>query len=235
MRKTTTVFLLMTLAAAVFAANGRFDIKNIRFHTRFTPVPKYENADSRSKVAKRTRWLCVETTFIPEARDAQQEPWYDDVTMEGMLVITRADGKGISYVVLTGKTRFFTIPADGKNHTGMFYVPPQLLLRYLSNWNGDLAGIQMARVSFYAPGKILLGEGYWAALGGNAKGKFIPIGSKEHRTVAARMKEYEKNYSNITMLRGGLYSKENTPWVYFSYDLYDLIYDLKQDNGSIKQ
>ena len=51
------------------------------------------------------------------------------------------------------------------------------------------------------------------------------------------MKEYEKNYSNVTMLRGGLYSKEKTPWVYFDYDLYDLIYDnvLQQDSGNIKR
>jgi len=231
--KKLMLLVMLTLAAAVSAADGRFDIKNIRFLLRPTPVPKYENETSRSKNAKHTRWLCVETTFIPESRDG--EPWYDDVTMEGTLVISRPAGKGISYIVLTGKTRFFTIPADAKHHIGMFYVPSKILARYLGSEHGDPT-IQMARVAFYAPGKILLGEGYWAQ-GSTKKGKFVPVTSKDHRAVAARMKEYEKNYSNVTMLRGGLYSKEKTPWVYFDYDLYDLIYDnvLQQDSGNIKR
>ena len=230
--------LLMLLIAAVagFAADGRFEIKSIRLFTRLTPVPKYENETSASKAAKTTRWLCLETIFIPEALGGKTDQWYDDVTMEGMLVISHPGAKVNSYIVLTGKTRFFTIPADGKNHIGMFYVPAKILSRYLGTWNGDQPPVHMARVSFYAPGKVLLGEGFWARSSGK-KGKFVMENSKEHRAAAARMKEYEKNYSNVTTLRGGLYSKEKTPWVYYNYDLYDLIYDnvLQQDSGSIKR
>lgn len=227
--------MLLAIMTAGFAADGRFYIKNLRFFTRLTPVPKYENDTSRSKAAKSTRWLCMETDFIPEMLNAKAEQWYDDVTMEGTLVIARSVEKGMSYIVLTGKTRFFTIPADGKRHIGMFYVPAKILARYLGSWNSEPM-IQMAKVAFYAPGKVLLGEGYWAQ-GTGKKGKYVPENSKEYRAVASRMKEYEKNYSNVIMLRGGLYSKEKTPWVYYNYDLYDLIYDnvLQQDSGNIKR
>ena len=235
MKKTLTLILMM-LGAAVFAADGGFDVKNIRLFTRFTPVVKYENERSRSVNGKETSWLCMETTFIPEARGADEDQWYDDVTMEGMLVIARP-GKETTYIVLTGKTRFFTIHADGKSHVGMFFVPAKILLRYLGNWGGTLPPVQQARVSFYAPGKVLLGEGFWSAQGSGKKGRFVPSNSKEYRTVAARMKEYEKNYRNVTTLRGGLYSKEKTPWIYFDYDFYDLIYDnvFQQDSDSIRK
>ena len=220
-------------AVAGFAANGRFEIKNIRLFTRPTPVPKYENETSASKAAKNTRWLCVEAIFIPQAISGKADPWYDDVTMEGMLVISHPGGK-VSTVVLTGKTRFFTIPADGKQHIGMFYVPAKILSRYLGTWNGEQPPVDAARISFYAPGKVLLGEGFWERSG--KKGKFVPEKSKTHRAVSDRMKGYE-NSSSVTTLRGGLYSKEKTPWVYYNYDLYDLIYDnvLQEDSGSIKR
>lgn len=235
MKKLMLFLLTATMAAAGFAAEGRFDVRNIRFFFRPTPVPKYENETSRSKTARSTSWLCMETTFIPEMQNARSEQWYDDVTMEGLLVIARTEGSGNSYIVLSGTTRFFTIPADGKKHVGTFFVPSKILARYLGSKNGEPV-VQMARVSFYAPGKVLLGEGFWA-LSSARKGKFVPASSREYRAVAARMQEYEKNYSNVTMLRGGLYSKEKTPWVYFDYDLYDLIYDniRPQDGANIKR
>ena len=151
-----------------------------------------------------------------------------------MLVISRGD-KEKSYVVLTGETRFFTIPADKKDHIGVFYVPPMLLSRYCGDSAGALKALQMFRVAFYGPGRVLLGEGYWAVSGKN--GQFVPAGTKAFKAVAARMKEYEKAYSNVTLLRGGLYSKEKTPWVYFDYDFYDLIYDnfRSQAGESIKK
>ena len=234
MKKTLTLILMM-LGAAVFAADGGFDVKNIRLFTRFTPVVKYVNESVRSKSSKETLWLCMEATFVPEARGSEEDQWYDDVTMEGMLVIAR-QGKELTYIVLTGKTRFFTIHADAKNHSGVFFVPSKILQRYLGTWGGTLPSVQMARISFYAPGKILLGEGFWAQ-GSGKKGRFVPLNSKDYNAVAARMKEYEKNYRNIITLRGGLYSKEKTPWSYVDYDFYDLIYDnvLQQDSDSIKK
>ena len=233
--KKLTMLMLLALAAAVSAADGRFDIKKIRCFSRSTPIPRYENDDSSSKTAKKNQWLCLETIFIPESMSstAKAEQWYDDITMEGTVVLARPAGKGISYIVLTGKTRFFTIQADAKQHIGMFYVPSKILARYLGTWNGE-PPIEMAKVAFYAPGRILLGEGYWAQ-GSGKKGKFVPVTGKDYRAVAERMKKYEKN----TTLRGGLYSKEKTPWVYYEYGKYenDLIYDnvLQQDSGNIKQ
>ena len=231
-------FIYMFLAAVQIVsavAADDFSVKNISFALQSTPVPTYENGSSRS--GSKNRWLLMKANFVPEERK-KAEAWYDDVTMEGTLVFIREDKnkKGHSYVVLTGETRFFTIPADKKDHAGVFYVPPMLLTRYCGDSAGSLKAIEMARVAFYGPGRVLLGEGYWMKAG--KTGQFIlPGSSKAYREVAARMKQFEKAYSNVMQLRGGLYSKEKTPWVYFDYDYYDLIYDnvRTQTGESIKK
>lgn len=233
LKKSLTCAFFAALLCISCAAADAFTIKNISFSLRTTPIPRYENDTSRVRSGSKNRWLRLYVDFIP-AEKRSGDAWYDDVTMEGMLVISRGD-KDKSYAVLTGETRFFTIPADKKDHTGVFYVPPMLLSRYCGDSAGALKAIQMFRVAFYGPGRVLLGEGYWALSGKN--GQLVPAGSKAGKAVAARMKEYEKPYSNVTLLRGGLYSKEKTPWVYFDYDFYDLIYDnvRSQAGESIKK
>ena len=229
--------MICAVMAVLFAVSGAsadpFVIKDISFSLRSTPVPKYDNESSRARSGGKNRWLRAYVDFIPEAKKTG-DAWYDDVTMEGTLVIVR-EGKEARYVVLSGKTRFFTIQADGKDHTGVFYVPPMLLARYCGDAQGALKAVRMFRVAFYGPGRVLLGEGYWAVSG--KKGQLVLPDSRIYKDVADRMKEYEKPYRNVTFLRGGLYSKEKTPWVYFDYDFYDLIYDnvQSQNNENIQK
>lgn len=222
MKKILTSFALAVLFVAGSAASDSFAIKSISTSLRSTPVPQYNNVNSRAKTGGKNRWLRLQVTFIPSSED-KKISWYDDVTMEGCLVILRPE-KPVSYVVLSGKTRFFTIPADDREHQGFFYVPPVILNRYCGDAAGALKAIRMFRVSFYGPGRVLLGEGFWA-VSGRSSGELVTTRSKTYRTVAARMKEYEKPYRNVAFLQGGLYSKERTPWVYFDYDFHDLIYD----------
>ncbi|MBR2642935.1 MAG: hypothetical protein IKD46_07375 [Lentisphaeria bacterium] len=221
MMKGLTCFLLAVMFCVAGAAAEPFVVKDISFSLRSTPVPKYDNESSRARSGGKYRWLRAFVDFVPEVKKTG-DSWYDDVTMEASLVIAR-EGKEVRYVVLTGKTRFFTIQADGKDHTGVFFVPPMLLSRYCGDAAGALKAIRLFRVSFYGPGRVLLGEGYWAVSGKN--GQLVPADSKNYKNVVARMKEYEKPYRNVTFLRGGLYSKEKSPWVYSDYDFYDLIYD----------
>lgn len=103
MKKWTGLMLIFLLTLC--AAADRFEVKAIQFSSRKTPVPSYENTNSHSKTSAKRRWLCVETLFVPQGV-SRGESWYDDVTMEGALVIVRPGKKEASYVVLTGKTRF---------------------------------------------------------------------------------------------------------------------------------
>ena len=230
--------LIFALLAMLFIAGAGavepLEIKEITMKLRSTPVPQYDNESSRAKSGSKNRWLQVFVDFVPAAKKAG-DAWFDDVTMEGTLVLVRDMKGSANYVVLTGKTRFFTIPADGKEHAGVFYVPPMLLARYCGTANDALKAVRMFRVSFYGPGRVLLGEGYWEV--GGKKGRLLSDGSKAYNAAVARMKEYEKPYRNVIFLRGGLYSKEKTPWVYHDYDFYDLIYDnvQLQDGESIRK
>ncbi len=229
------VFFFSVLA--VFGA-GKFEVSDIRMEYRVTPIPKYLNLNSSTKVSHKTNWLTVSCSFIPEAIPDGAEQWYDDVTMEGVVVITRGvSPKETSYAVLLGETRFFTIPADGKKHYGVLFVPPQIIARYCGTLSGNGRSIRMARMSFYGPGRVLLGEAYWASDTSGKKGKVVNSDDKQYRQIVARMKEFEKNYSNVIRLRGALYSKEKTPWALFDFDFYDLIYDhvLQSENSTIKK
>ena len=237
LKKSLVYMFLAAVQIVSVAAADDFSVKNISCALQAAPVPAYENGSSRS--GSKNRWLLIKATFVPEElKKAELDSWYDDVTMEGMLVLVREDKnkKDRSYVVMTGETRFATIPADKKEHAGVFYVPPVLLSRYCGGSEGAAKAVEMVRVAFYAPGRILLGEGYWAKSG--AKGAFVPPSdSKSYKKIVARMKDFEKAYSNVLQLRGGLYSKEKTPWAYFDYDFYDLIYDniRTQSGESVKK
>ncbi len=226
--------VLTMLFIAGGAASDAIVVKSISRSLRPTPVPRYDNETSRSKTSGKNRWLQLSVTFIPTTSAKPKDGWYDDVTMEGLLVMS-PPGKEKKFIVLSGKTRYFTIPADDKDHYGVFYVPPAVLARYCGDSAGAMKAIESIRISFYGPGRILLGNGYWVASG--KSGELILPGNKKYATVAARMKEYEKPYRDVVFLRGGLYSKEKTPWVYFDYDFYDLIYDnvQPQTGESIKK
>ena len=215
--------LAVLLAAGGIAADS-FAVKDISCSLQSTLVPQYDGKNSRVRNGAKNRWLRLFVKFVP-ALEKAGEGWYDDVTMEGSLVLYRPGKRGDAYVVLSGKTRYFTIQADGKEHFGAFYVPPAILARYCGDSAGALKAVRLFRVAFYGPGRVLLGEGYWSAPGGK-KGELLTPASKGFQKAAARMKQYENpQYANVTFLRGGLYSKERTPWVYFDYDLFDLIYD----------
>jgi len=214
-------------------AGGSFDVTNMVLGFRTTPIQKYENASNTSRVSSKTRWFVLHSTFVPSPRSSGEQ-WYDDITMEGTAVIVRNTGKkNTEYVVLTGKTRFFTIPADGKQHPGIFYISPKILDRYCG-W-ADPKSVRAAKVAFYGNGRVLLGSGILAADG--KRMKMLVPGSNAWKDAEAMIKKFDRNYSNVIVLRGGLYSKEKTPWVHFRYDFYDLIYDniIQSESEEIKR
>ena len=223
MLKKSLTFALFAVLLIGSAAAEDFVIDNISFSQPSTPAVRYANNDSRVRVGSKNRWLRLQVDFVPAAKK-RGDAWYDDVTMEGLLLLSRGkQDSATSYVVLTGETRFFTIPADKKKHFGVFFVPPMLLARYCDEPQSAPKAVRLIRVAFYGPGRVLLGEGYWVAAG--KKGRFVSPENKMYKTVAAQVKELEKPKRNVTFLRGGLYSKEMTPWNYLDYDAYDLIYE----------
>ncbi len=227
----TSLLAAPAAAAKLAKKTGALDIAVTDIKLRFmdTPLVKFDNMSNSGKSGgTRQKWVGMEIFYVPLAKAPQARGgWIDDVTMEGKLVLaTPNNAGGPSYIVLTGKTRFFTIEADDKTHMALLLVPPKLLDRYYPagrNYNNSMfAG---AQVSFYGPGKVLLGEGYWR--GG------LLTKAPEIETARRMMGEFGKNYQDVLNLRGGLYSKEKTPWALFNYDYYDLIYDEAGPDGGM--
>lgn len=229
MRHGLMLFLVACICICVDAAPTKrylssseeyFSVDNLKLSFVATPLVRYGNINNTNVTSTRNRWAVLESSFVPLQLKNSKNLWYDDVTMEGMLVISSEDAKGArQFVVLNGKTRFFTIPADGKIHYGMFFAPPRILDRYYVYGKAfHVSMFKAARISFYGPGRVLLGEGYWI------DGSFVKK-PKEQAKAKAFLEQFEKKYSDVIQLRGGLYSKEKTPWANFNYDQYDLIYD----------
>lgn len=203
------------------------DVTDLKIRFYDTPLLQYSNISTSAKSGSgRAKWAMLEITYLPLASPLAPAGWYDDVTMEGTVVLnSETRGKGDTlYVVFSGKTRFFTIQADSKSHFAMLLIPPKLMDRYfITNKNFSVEMFIAASVEFYGPGRVLLGEGYWS-------NGFI---KKESDVAKARalMQKFSQNYSDVIRLRGGLYSKEKTPWAGSNYDYYDLIYDEVSSDG----
>jgi len=197
-----------------------FEITGLSLGFSSTPLGRYDNISNNNSSGVRNRWVVMDCAFKPLKPNGSNNAWFDDVSMEGILVIGSEDANGQrQYIVLNGRTRFFTIPADGKVHLGMFFVPPRLLDRYyVATKAYSLKMFIGARISFYGPGRVLLGEGFWY------NGKFV---KKDNERIKAKnfMAQFDKKFRDVVQLRGGLFSKEKTPWAHINYDSYDLIYE----------
>ncbi len=210
-------------ASQARAAREDIVVSDIKLQFVSTPLVNYTNINNTQRNSTRNKWVAFETVFVPQSGNKE---WLDDVTMEGTLVInsetstTQSSGeKEALYIVLTGKTRFLTIPADGDDHQGLLLVPPKLMDRYYVKGKPfSTSMILAARIQFFGAGRVLLGEGYWY------NGGFVKRNA-DLAKVRNLMREFEKNYSDIVRIPGGLYSKEKTPWALYNYDFYDLIYE----------
>lgn len=218
------LFLLAFTAGA--ADKPPFVIHSMKLDFLNTPNLQYTNYNTSQLAGKNNRWVALETYFIPDSAQVASG-WYDNVTMEGTAILKATDSamKGVTsntkdqnYVVLSGQTRFITIEGDNSRHLGLLLVPPKLANRFVQKGVLSERNFLAARIQFFAPGRVLLGEGYWEPRGGLAK-------PKDLARLRKMFEEIEKDYNNIIRLEGGLYSKEKTPFQWYNYDYYDLIAD----------
>jgi hypothetical protein len=222
------VFLMTAFGAAAAEPTSAFTITSMKLDFQTTPIASFDNINNTPEMNDRNRWVVLETYFVPSAAFTRTG-WFDDVTMEGTAILRSdaqaAEGdsrnpKEARYIVLTGKTRFFTIPADDKRHLGVLMIPPKLMNRYYVRGVPFTAKMFVAaKIQFYGKGRVLLGENYWEYPRGT------PRSEKDFLRLRKMFDEFDKNYTDIIRLNGGLYSKEKTPWALFNFDFYDLIYD----------
>lgn len=193
-----------------------------------TPLVSYSNVGNSQRNSARNRWLALNVVFTPRSSEGD---WIDDVTMEGTLVLRAETGSpdrrggAPGCVILTGRTRFLTVEADGEDHPAMLLAPPKLISRWCPKGKAFSQNMVLAaRVRFLGSDGALLGEACWYN-GGMVRN------DKDLVRARALFRDLEGGGSDAARVSGGLYSKEKTPWAFYNYDYYDLIYDGDDQTG----
>ena len=82
-------------------------------------------------------WLVFRIEYSPSS-PSSHNAWCDDVDMAVRAVIPGPGSK--EYTAFTGVTRLWTVRLDGRVHTAVMAIPPQLLDRYVSAAPGATGG-----------------------------------------------------------------------------------------------
>lgn len=160
----------------------------------------------------RNRWSIFVIDYYPKI-EKNRRAWIDDVTLNLTVVFTAQSGGRKLPCVMSGSTRFMTIPIDGRKHTATMMIPPQLLDRYLAATgvgSSVNAGTFIAEATFTDRNGTVIGRGFYGMRGGN------------EQQLAAEFAKYAAA-SNALKIEGGILSRNNTPWRMIRPDDYDLI------------
>ncbi len=207
-------------------------VNNIKIRIAPTPVVRYDNVSNSRSPNGRHSWAVMDVEFLvnkPDNAKTDRAYWFDDVTMEGVMVMLAHDYRNVpKYVVFSGKVRFCSVARDNKNHDAMFAVPGQLLDRYYTFNKGSYpANMFIAgSVTFTDSSGRLLGEGFIE------DGSFVKKDTAKVRNLLGKM---DKGYSDIVHVRNGLYPKNRTPWAFYKHDRYALINDEPVSGGASGQ
>ena len=185
------------------------------------------------------RWLVVHVNFIPgvvpakrmgknagNQRAVQGLPgrWIDDVNMRVRVAFpTSGRRNNASYGILDGKTVFWTLRLDGKRHSAVMFVPPQLLDRYASPIASGRREMALALSDY----KVLVEFS-------DSKGNFLgrateTAGNKSRESIMF----FETLVNNPTtmVVKDAVLPKNKTPWAGHMFSTYDYIKDSGSNTG----
>ena len=152
-------------------------------------------------------WLVFRIEYSPSS-PSSHNAWCDDVDMAVRAVIPGPGSK--EYTAFTGVTRLWTVRLDGRVHTAVMAIPPQLLDRYVSAAPGATGGgaalnrSQMkVEVTFRNTSGVVLGRGYCNCDGATFNRLFRSAGRR--------------------VVEGAILPRDLTPWFYQSQAYYDMI------------
>ena len=225
--KISALWLSLTLAATVFAAPEEIAFSRVDVSVKLEKTPKIEfnsigsptYGNNKGKV-QNANWVVVVVEYTPGylpagkkvnpkvVAKAREGAWIDDVTLD---VDVEIPGERDKKTVLSGRTEFWTVQLDGRNHVALMLVPPQILERYLplkgrSEQTVRLADIKVQAIFRNKEGKEL-GVGYF-----NCPRKLEDAADYFQQSLAA---------SNV--IKGAVMPRHKTPWLYHQIDNYDLL------------
>jgi len=202
--------LLTAMAGTETLAQSSDVFKNIVVKAKFQQSPVYQVNNYSNSNQSGYEWLVLNITYFTPKTN---EPWLDDVSIE-VEILFPADYQGKSVMAqVTGKTTYWSVEMNGKNHQEIMVVPPEIFRRYTRGGSISISKTQVAgRLIFYSKSRSILGGAYFEA---NQK-----LGVKD---LAGLFGKYSSPVSNSLKIENMILSRDKSPWANIQYDFYDLI------------
>lgn len=220
MKRILTIAMMLA-AAFVFAAPKNVIFSDVKIQLKIHAAPQVEFRSKTSfpgnSVSANREWVMIAVSFTPGVGNkgrakAMRGGWVDDVMLD-VAVEVPMDGVGgrrKTTGLFTGSCKFWTIPLDGKPHTALMFIAPQLLDRYLPfRGSGDgkyTEKLFHVQAVFRTADGAELGSGYFN-LDGSAKVQAL----------------YFASLANESVVKDAVFPREKTPWALVNPENYDLV------------
>jgi hypothetical protein len=159
--------IALTLTMPALYAQGQSRFQNVAVTAGFVQSPIYQISGGVTQVLSTDRWLEIKVDYTTAlvANKEKGNEWLDDISFE-YEVLLPVDDKATSYVLLTGKVDYWSIPMDGKKHQGDAYIHPRFIQRYAPNLKLNKSGLKnlYIKVTFTA-NRAIVGGTYYAPRG----------------------------------------------------------------------
>ena len=186
------------------------------------------------------RWLAVHVSFVPGvvamrkmAKNAGNQKaiqglngrWIDDVNMRVRVAFpsSKARRSNVGYSILEGTTTFWTLRLDGRRHSAVMFVPPQLLDRYASITSGGRREMALTLADY----RVLV---EFSDSRGNFLGRATErSGNKNQENIS--FFESLVNSPGTMVVKGAVLPRNKSPWAWHMPSTFDYIKDTGNDTG----
>ena len=223
MGKSILIAAALTASTLLFGAGGRssvFSRVKVDVKLEKPPVPSVSGSPHPApRVTADPQWLVVRVTFhpqIPRDDGPNYSTFLDDVNMSVQALFPLSRSSSNDYGLFKGGQTLWTVCCDGKTHTAMMFIPPQLLQRYLhmaESFFGTRVptrGSIRVEVVFTDRSGQELGRGYYG----------VPGNAARQEESFSRM---AKRVPAQCVIDGAFWEREATPWRSMAPDQFDLV------------
>lgn len=222
MIKRLLIVAAVTASAWLFAAGRSSVFSQVKVEVTLEkpPVPSVSGAPrSLPRVVSDPQWLVMRVTFHPQLpRDSgpNHSTFIDGVKMSVRALFPLSRSSSDMYGMFKGEQTLWTVCCDGKSHTAMMFIPPQLLQRYVYMADGFNAshtlqrGSMLFEVVFTDGAGHELGRGYYRVSGN---------GTRQEETFSRLAKRVPAQF----VIDGAFWEREATPWRCMPPDQFDLV------------
>ena len=222
MIKRLSIVAALTASALLFAAGERSVFSRIKLEVTLEkpPVPSVSgNPHSAPRVVADPQWLMVRVTYHPQLpRDSgpNYNTYIDGVKMSVRALFPLSRSSSDTYGMFKGEQTLWTVCCDGKSHTAMMLIPPQLLQRYAYMLDGFNTNHTLQRGSMRI--EVVFTDGAGRELG---RGYYGVSGNGNRQAEA--FERLAKRVPTRFVIDGVFREREATPWRCMAPEQFDLV------------